>query len=479
VRRLLAACLGLAALSLLLPSEPSYDPWAWIVWGREVALLSLDTTGGPSWKPLPVFFTTLFGPLSKIDAGLPPDLWLVVARAGGLLALAMAFRLARRLAGPSRSAGIAAGVIAAVAVGLTPLWLRFMAHGNEAPLAIGLMLWGVERHLDGERRHAVVLLFVACLLRPEVFPFLGLYGLWLWREERERRVLLLGLAVALPALWLVPEWLGSGDPLAAGTQARSEPSWSLSLKEHPWLAALRRVHNIAGLPLELGTLAAVSLAGLRRYRLGSQHPAAAADRAALALGAIALLWVALVVAMVQAGFSGSPRYFLPAVVLICVLAGVGAARLVQALPGRVLAVAAAVGLAALAYPLAERRLNGFERQGRNADRLAALQEDLAAAVRDAGGPTALAAMGDPGVNRSLFVTRLAWESKLPIRSVEVGNGLMFATSARMSGRPAGLPRMQSGDGRRVAGAGAWRVLRFERTRAKAPPQSGRNVKIAR
>jgi hypothetical protein len=37
--RLIAACLALASLSLLLPSEPSYDPWAWLVWGRELAHL--------------------------------------------------------------------------------------------------------------------------------------------------------------------------------------------------------------------------------------------------------------------------------------------------------------------------------------------------------------------------------------------------------------------------------------------------------
>ena len=479
MRRLLAACLGLAALSLLLPSEPSYDPWAWIVWGREVALLDLDTTGGPSWKPLPVFFTTLFGPLSKIDDGLPPDLWLVVARAGGLLALGMAFRLARRLAGPGRAVGIAAGLIAAAAVALTPLWLRFMAHGNEAPAAIGLMLWGVERHLDGKRRHAVLLLFLACLLRPEVFPFLGLYALWLWREEPERRALLAGLAVALPIVWLVPEWLGSGDPLAAGGQARSEPSWSLSLKDNPWLAALRRAHYLAGLPLELGTLAAMSLAGLRRYRRGADHPAASNDRATLALGAIAVLWVALVVAMVEGGFSGSPRYFLSAVVIGCVLAGVGAARLVHALPGRVAGTVAAVALALLAFPLAERRVNGLERQARNAERLATLQEDLAAAVRDAGGASVVAANGGPGVNRSLFVTRLAWESKLAIRSVEVGEGLRFVSSAHLSGRPAGLPRAQVGEGRQVAGAGAWRVLRFGRAAVKAAAPSPQNVKITR
>ena len=54
-------------------------------------------------------FTTLFAPLGKVSDGLPPALWLVVARAGGLLALALAFRLAYRLAGPRRATAVAAG----------------------------------------------------------------------------------------------------------------------------------------------------------------------------------------------------------------------------------------------------------------------------------------------------------------------------------------------------------------------------------
>jgi hypothetical protein len=29
--KLIAACVALAGISLLLPSEPSYDPWAWLV----------------------------------------------------------------------------------------------------------------------------------------------------------------------------------------------------------------------------------------------------------------------------------------------------------------------------------------------------------------------------------------------------------------------------------------------------------------
>jgi hypothetical protein len=41
-------CLALAALSLLTPSAPTYDPWSWIIWGREVVHLDLSTVGGPS-----------------------------------------------------------------------------------------------------------------------------------------------------------------------------------------------------------------------------------------------------------------------------------------------------------------------------------------------------------------------------------------------------------------------------------------------
>jgi hypothetical protein len=80
--KLIAVSLALAGVSLLLPSEASYDPWAWLVWGRELAHLELDTTGGPSWKPLPVAFTGVVAPLAELDEGLPPALWMVVARAG-------------------------------------------------------------------------------------------------------------------------------------------------------------------------------------------------------------------------------------------------------------------------------------------------------------------------------------------------------------------------------------------------------------
>ncbi len=90
---LIVIALAVGGLSLLIPSTPSYDPWSWIVWGREIIHVNLQTTGGPTWKPLPVIFTTVFALFGKAE----PDLWLVVARAGAFAAVVMVFRLSVRL----------------------------------------------------------------------------------------------------------------------------------------------------------------------------------------------------------------------------------------------------------------------------------------------------------------------------------------------------------------------------------------------
>ena len=99
----MAACCGAAGgggVSLLLPWALAFDPQAWVVWGRDASRLALDTSGGPSWKPLPVVVTT---PLA-LTGDPAPALWLVVARTGGLLALAGAWALAARLGGTGRRA---------------------------------------------------------------------------------------------------------------------------------------------------------------------------------------------------------------------------------------------------------------------------------------------------------------------------------------------------------------------------------------
>ena len=343
--KLIAACAALAGLSLLLPSEASYDQWAWLVWGREALALELDTTGGPSWKPLPVAFAALVAPLDALGSAVPPALWMVVARTGALLALVFAFRLARRMTGPGLP-GIAAGAVAALALALTPDAYQFAAHGSEAPLAVALMLWAIERHLDGRPAHALVLGTLGCLLRPELFLFLAPYAAWAFWARPGLRPLAAGMMLLLPLAWLVPDWLGSGNPIDGAEQARSEPFWSLSHHESPWKRATLRVHNHVGPVPELLTLVAAAVALWRR------------QAAVLALGVAAGAEVALYVLMTEAGFSGNPRYVLPALALFCVLAGVGAGRLAQA------AEALAGGLGSRLAPLGAALRRGADRAGR-------------------------------------------------------------------------------------------------------------------
>ena len=48
------------------------------------------------------------------------------------------------------------------------------------------------------------------LARPEVWPVVGLYALYLWFSERSWWPLLVGVPLML-ALWILPDWAGSGE----------------------------------------------------------------------------------------------------------------------------------------------------------------------------------------------------------------------------------------------------------------------------
>src|SRR5918993_5814229 len=93
-----AAAFAVACLSaLIVAPAPSYDPFSWLTWGREIVGGEPHTAEGPAFKPLPVAVCTLLSLLG--DAA--PWLWVTIARAGAFLALWLSFRLGRRLAGGS------------------------------------------------------------------------------------------------------------------------------------------------------------------------------------------------------------------------------------------------------------------------------------------------------------------------------------------------------------------------------------------
>jgi hypothetical protein len=307
---LVLACLALAALSLLMVSAPTYDPWAWIIWGREITQWDLVTTNGPSWKPLPVLFTTPFA-LAGDDGA--PALWLLVARAGGLLAFVMAYRLGARLA------GFWAGAIAAVALILSDEFIFNFARGNSEGILVALVLWAVERHLDGRYDHAFLLGFGAALLRPEVWPFWGLYGLWLLYRDRDVRTaaLVFGSGALAIVLWFVPEYLGSGDWLRAASRARDPNPDSAAFADSPFLEVFVRSAAILSVPVYVGAAIAVVVAWRRR------------DRVPLALAAMATILMVAVALMTEAGFAGNLRYVALPAAFLCVLAGAGWVEVVR------------------------------------------------------------------------------------------------------------------------------------------------------
>lgn len=301
-----AACVGIAFLSLLLPSTPTYDPWAWIIWGREVIHFDLLTTSGPSWKPLPMLFTVPFALFG--DAA--PDLWLVVARAGTLGGLVVAYRLGTRLGGP------AAGAIGALALALAPWTVRNAALGNSEGLLVLCVLWACDRHLDGHRGQAFFLAIAAGMLRPEAWPFLLLYALWLFWQDRGRWWWIgLGL-LSLPAAWLLPEKWGSGSYWRAAERAQQPNANSPAFADSPTLAILGDALEMLPLYVIIGLGAAVLVGLLRRVPVGRGAPA-------LGLAGFAVGWILLVAVMTEAGYAGNQRYLVAPAAILCVLGGVG------------------------------------------------------------------------------------------------------------------------------------------------------------
>jgi hypothetical protein len=263
------AALVIASLSLLIPSTPSYDPWAWLVWGREILHGSLHTPGGPTWKPLPVIFATVFA----LFGGAQPFLWLIVARTGAIMAAFIVFKLAARLTwwlrdaagGPTArghllerveplAPAILAGLIAMLGLTLRGNLISDGALGYSEGLLTAAVLIAVERHLDGHTHQAFFIGFVAALDRPETWLFWGPYGLWLMWKDPSSRKLVAGLAVLTLFLWFVPQKWGGGS-LTSGVSRAQHPRHNSAafascpfcseFADHAWPLVLQRIEVAA------------------------------------------------------------------------------------------------------------------------------------------------------------------------------------------------------------------------------------------
>ena len=420
---LVGACVLVAGVSVVvLPTAMGFDPWAWLVWGREVGRLELDTTGGPSWKPLPAVVTSLLAPAGD----LAPDLWLVIARASGLLLACGVFRLAARWVGPRLGAGpaVLGGTVAVGALLLTPdaepRLLRTILEGHTAPLAAALAAWAIDRFLAGRVVVALTLGALVALLRPEAWPLVAVAAAWLWpRSVASRRIAVVAL-VLVPLAWFGGDWWGSGDPFHGAAEAQVASGDAIDRLQD----ASRAVAQMVVVPVwALALVAVVHAVRCRRPSL-------------VVCAAGAATWCTSVVAMsVLFGYAAISRFLLPAAAVVCALGGAAAGQLVRllwaeraggrgastnrvglaGLGGRVVAVAV---LVAVALPFVTARAASLEDVVDEVEARRRLDEDLPAAVDRAGGPSAVLACGPVAVDgSSLLRPALAWELDVPLDRV--------------------------------------------------------------
>jgi hypothetical protein len=453
------ACLALGALSAaILPTVPSYDPWAWISWGREVTdpHVSFAISGGPSWKPFPVIFTTVYAWFGSTAA---PTLWVITARAGGLLGMVAAYRLASRLVRGPRWAKVAAGLIPAAGIAITQNWWDEMFRGTSEPMLIATALWAVLAHLDGRRGWAFVLGVATSLIRPEAWPLIVVYAGWLWwKEPRLRWLVVLGL-ISIPFLWFGPPWVGSGQPFLAAVHAKE---YNGDLGKHPLFTVLGRGVDIQLLPVLLAGVVAAVFAWFDKPR----------DWLLLSLAGATVVWWAIVVGMTLDGYPGLERFYLPAAGMTCVLAGIGIVRLAL-LGARVVSrgrAATAVGigltavLVAITIPWVGGRINEASAQEEIASQAVTRLNQMTAAVAAVGGDTGVfpCRSSFAAVNHSAQ-TALAW--KLHVTLGRVGTtmrhqGVMFVgphdsidgIAPRIDHR---LTQQQL-----IAQVGAWKIYRM-------------------
>jgi hypothetical protein len=382
------------ALVLWAGTRPGFDPYGWLVWGHQTLLGALDTNAAPSWKPLPYLFTVPYALAGHDEL----RLWMITSAAVALSGMVFAGRIVYKLtdAPPERRW---AAVVAAVFAGLAVLGLADYAHyilsSQSDPMIVSMCLGAIDCHLYERPRAAFVLGGLAALGRPEVWPFLGLYSVWLWRRRPASRWLVAGGGVLILLLWFGIPALTSRTPFVSASNALDS---GRRLTSDQVGGTISRFLGLNALALELAALLGVGIAFARR------------DRVTLTLAAGIVAWVVIEIGFALHGWPGLARYmFEPAGVLV-VLAGVAVGRLLTdrprwpAVPSWagavvVLALVASLVPAAISHARAEHK-DLREQHVRTAE-----INLLPKVIDQLGGDARLRACGEP-------LTRLEYQSML-------------------------------------------------------------------
>lgn len=401
-RAVAAGGLGLVVLSAVLVgwagTRPGFDPYGWLVWGRQTLRWSLDTNGAPSWKPLPFLFTVPYAVLGRFAL----NAWMVTVVAISAGAPLLAGRIAYRLTG-SDSHDRRPALVAAVVAGMAVLAIRGYPHyalsAQSDTVIVALCLGAIDSHLSGRPRIAFTLGVLASLGRPEAWPFLGLYALWAFRAIPRMRLLVLAGLALIPLLWFGIPAFTANSPFVAGNLALHS---GRAVQGNKVYGVIDRFLDLTPWPLQAAALAAVVLAALRR------------DKLTLTAAAAAIGWVLIEIGFAFRGWPAIDRYMYEAAGLMAVLPGVVVGRALAAcLQPRARGVAVVGGLAvvlllgALAPALVSRARG--ERADLAKERLRARQIDnLQALITRLGGAARVLGCGTAVANIE-FQSVAAWQ----------------------------------------------------------------------
>ncbi len=406
----LASALGLLVLSLLIllwaRTRPGFDPYGWLVWGRQTVAGNLDTNAAPSWKPLPYLFTAPFGLFGHYQLWLWMVTSLAVSLGGAVFAARIAYWLTTRGEAEQRFAGYAAAAFAAAAYfGLSSYW-HYMLSAQSDPMIVTLCLAAIDCHLRGRYRWAFVLGALAALGRPEVWLFLGLYSIWAWLRVPSMRWLIVGGVVVLLLLWFGIPALTSRSPFVAGSNALGS---GRRLRSDRVFGTIGRFLDLNTAVLLLTALLSVVLAFWRR------------DRVTLGLAAGVCAWVIVEIAFSLHGWPGLARYMFEPAAVVVALAGAAVGRVLIEAP-RVsrgvgwAGVAVVVVIVAALVPPAVSRARSERHDIRGQRARTTEINKLTSVVASFGGPARFKHCGEP-LTRLEYQTVLAWTLHVNVSTV--------------------------------------------------------------
>jgi hypothetical protein len=306
---------GLVALTVLAvigffarKTYPNYDSYYALVWGRELLdfhLPSFEAYRAPTEHPLAVLFGAA---LSIFGDG--ADRLLILLTLLSLVALAAGtYSLGRICFTPF------VGAIAAFLV-LTRFDFPSLAVRGYVDIPfMAMVVWAGALEASRPRRGLSVFLLLAAagLMRPEAWLLAGLYFLWMsWDASWPERFRYAALAAIGPVLWVVTDFVVTGDPLFSlnstqdlAAELRRQKSGSVVLDVLPQF-----LRETVKTPVFFAGLAGVAI-GVWKFPLRFVIP-----------GVLFLVGSATFVATGLAGLSVIIRYLMVPSVMLCLFAAV-------------------------------------------------------------------------------------------------------------------------------------------------------------